>query len=82
MNILFKIGVAILVVGVALAVVPFKDEVVRTEKKVAISDWSVSWYYLQSDPMEEGFTTSYLRSSAIYLGNSTFPPVFWYNWGG
>lgn len=81
MNLLFKIGIVILAVGLALAVVPFKDEIVRTENKITISDWEVSWYYLQSDPMEEGFTSSYLRTSAIYLGNSTFPPVFWYNWG-
>lgn len=81
MNLIFKIGIVVLVVGLALAVIPFKDELVRTENKVTISDWRVSWYYLQSDPMNEGFTSSYLSTYAIYLGNSTFPPVFWYNWG-
>lgn len=33
-------------VGVAVAVIPFKEEMVVTDYMVEISDWDVSWYFL------------------------------------
>lgn len=78
---LIKIGIVILAIGIVLAVAPFKEEVVETEYRAQISNWNVTWYYLLSEPTTEGFTEDYLTSSAIFLGNVTFPAVFWYNWG-
>jgi len=78
---LAKIGIVFLAVGIALAVIPFKEETVETEYRVQISDWNVTWYYLLSEPTSEGFTENYLTNSALYLGNATFPAIFWYNWG-
>ncbi len=79
---LAKIGIVILAVGIALAIIPFKEETVETEYKVQISDWNVTWYYLLTEPTSEGFTENYLTNSASLLGNATFPAIFWYNWGG
>jgi len=76
-----RIGIAILVIGVVLAVIPFKEEHVQTEYKAQISDWDVTWYYLLSEPTSDGFTETYLANSALFLGNETFPAIFWYNWG-
>jgi|YelNatPaOPRAMG01_1025707.scaffolds.fasta_scaffold00354_25 hypothetical protein len=78
---LVKIGIVILAVGIALAVIPFKEETVQTEYKAQISDWNVTWYYLLSEPTSDGFTETYLANSALFLGNGTFPAIFWYNWG-
>jgi len=78
---LVKIGIVILAVGIALAVIPFKEETVQTEYKAQISDWNVTWYYLLSEPTSDGFTETYLANSALLLGNGTFPAIFWYNWG-
>ncbi|MFN3621999.1 MAG: PA14 domain-containing protein, partial [Nitrososphaerales archaeon] len=79
---LAKIGIVILAVGIVLAVIPFKEEVIQTEYKAQISDWNVTWYYLLVEPTSEGFTENYLMNSALFLGNATFPAIFWYNWGG
>ncbi|MEM1569792.1 MAG: PA14 domain-containing protein [Candidatus Bathyarchaeia archaeon] len=81
MNTLVKVGVVILAVGIALAVIPLKEETVPTEYKVQVSDWNVTWYYLLSEPTSEGFSEDYLTNSALLLGNGTFPATFWYNWG-
>ncbi|MEM3547177.1 MAG: PA14 domain-containing protein [Candidatus Bathyarchaeia archaeon] len=81
LNTLVKVGVVILAVGIALAVIPLKEETVPTEYKVQVSDWNVTWYYLLSEPTSEGFSEDYLTNSALLLGNGTFPATFWYNWG-
>ncbi|MEM2849543.1 MAG: PA14 domain-containing protein [Candidatus Bathyarchaeia archaeon] len=76
-----KIGIVILAIGIALAVIPFKEETVETEYKAQISNWNVTWYYLLSEPTSEGYTENYLTNSALFIGNATFPAIFWYNWG-
>lgn len=70
----FKIGFVILVVGIIIAITPFKDEMTSTDYEVQVSDWNVSWYYVPVEPTEEGFT-------GTFIGNSTFPPVFRGDWG-
>ncbi|MBS7611639.1 hypothetical protein KEJ27_05470 [Candidatus Bathyarchaeota archaeon] len=70
----FWIGFAVLVSGVAIAVIPFKEEIVASNYMIEISNWAVSWYYIPLEPTEEGFTGSFLR-------NSTFEPTFFHNWG-
>jgi len=65
----FIVGTIILIIGVIIAVVPFKEEMVTSEYTAQISDWTVSWYYIPIEPTKDGFTGSFLE-------NSTFPPVF------
>jgi hypothetical protein len=70
----FIAGLVILTIGIAIAVIPFREEIVPTENMIQISDWNVSWYYIPLEPTEEGFAGS-------ALGGSTFQPVFRKDWG-
>lgn len=69
----FKAGLLILMLGIAIAVIPFREEMVQTEHLVQISNWTASWYLLTIEPTEE-FT-------GVFLGNSTLEPLFMYDWG-
>jgi len=71
---IFKIGIIILAVGVVIAFIPFKEEMVQTDYTIQISNWNVSWYYIPVEPTEEGFT-------GTFIGNSTFEPIFRGDWG-
>lgn len=70
----FIVGLAVFMSGIAIAVIPFKEEILPSEHMIEILDWNASWYYIPLDPTEEGFTGSFLR-------NSTLEPLFFYNWG-
>jgi len=70
---LFEIGIAVVLVGVIIAVIPFREEVVPTEHLVQASDWVVSWYSIPTAPTDEGF-------EGFLLGYSTAPFLFSKSW--
>ncbi|MBS7612282.1 hypothetical protein KEJ27_08825 [Candidatus Bathyarchaeota archaeon] len=70
---MFKIGIVVVLVGVVIAVIPFREEVVPTEQVIQASDWTVSWYSIPTTPTDEGF-------EGFLLGYSTAPFLFSKSW--
>jgi hypothetical protein len=68
-KLLSGVGIVVLIVGIIIAAVPFKEEMTPTEHAVQISNWTVSWYYAPVKPSEEFF-------AGVFIGNSTFEPFF------
>jgi len=68
-KLLSGVGIVVLIIGIIIAAVPFKEEIMPTEHVVQISDWTVSWYYAPVKPTEELF-------AGVFIGNSTFEPFF------